>query len=135
MIPERANSLAVVEGVLNRFFQATAAAFHASCQVSENSELFRKLEPGARSNASESPSWTSQADPREDPKWGLPLIPDTVPFKTEKDHWTQEGCDGPYSIRGQTVLRPSAYVDLQLWSLTRRRKVSLAFRLDIAPVD
>ena len=60
VIPERANSLAVVEGVPSRFFQATAAAnvigmsvrpalkfnlrrsnaFRASRLVSENSELF-----------------------------------------------------------------------------------------------
>ena len=58
------HSLAVVEGVLSRFFQATAAArairhvcqarfevqaaFRTSRQVSENSELFKKLDPGAQ---------------------------------------------------------------------------------------
>ena len=68
VIPKRANSLAVVEGVLSRFFQPTDAAsaikhvcqarfvvqaekgntFRASHQVSENSELFKKLDPGAQ---------------------------------------------------------------------------------------
>ena len=66
------------------------------------------------SNASELPPSTSRADPREDPKRSPPLIPDAVPSGTEKGHWTQEGCEGLYSIRGQTALRPSAYVDFQV---------------------
>ena len=28
-------------------------------------------------------------------------------------HWTQEGYEGPFGTRGQTVLRPKTYVDLQ----------------------
>ena len=68
MTPKWANPLAVVESVLNRFFHITAAAgvfrqicyahlespvgkgnaFRASCLVSENSELFKKPEPGAQ---------------------------------------------------------------------------------------
>ena len=56
VIPERTNSLAVAEGVLSRFFQTTDTAskprrgnaFRASRQVSENSELFKKLDPGVQ---------------------------------------------------------------------------------------
>ena len=35
-----------------------------------------------------------------------------------KGHWTQEGYEGPFSTRGQTVFRPKAYVDLQPLGLT-----------------
>ena len=68
VIPKRANSLVVVEGVLSRFFQPTATAsairhvgqarlvlkprrgnaFRASHQESENSELFKELNPGTQ---------------------------------------------------------------------------------------
>ena len=70
------------------------------------------------SNTSEPPPSTSRSDPREDQKRSAPLDPDTAPFETEKGHWIQEGCGGLYGIRGQTVLRPSAYVNFQLWGLT-----------------
>ena len=79
------------------------------------------------SNASELSPLTSRADSRN---------PYTAPFETEKRHWTQEGCRGPYGIREQTVLRPSAYVDLQPEALTLRRgKTSLAFRLHTVSFD
>ena len=35
-----------------------------------------------------------------------------------KGHWTQEGYEGPFGTRGQTVLHPKAYVDLQALGLT-----------------
>ena len=65
-------------------------------------------------SASELPPSTSRADLGEDPKRGPPLNPDTFAFEAEEGHWTEEGCKGPHSIRGQTVLHPSAYVRLQL---------------------
>ena len=43
---------------------------------------------------------------------------DIVPSEAVKGHWTQEGYEGPLGTRGQTVLRPSAYIDLQPLSLT-----------------
>ncbi len=51
-------------------------------------------------------------------KFCHPLIPDTVPSEAMKGHWTQEGYEGPFGTRGQTVLRPKAYVDLQPLGLT-----------------
>ena len=47
-----------------------------------------------------------------------PLVPDIVLSKVVKGRWTQEGYEGPDVIRGQTVLRPSAYVDLRPLGLT-----------------
>ena len=83
---------------------ATREARTRSCSRSPN------LAPN--SNASDTPPPTSQADQQEDTKQSPPLDPDIVPFKAEKGHWTLEG------IPGQTVLHPSAYVDLQPWDLT-----------------
>ena len=64
------------------------------------------------SNASEPPPSTGRADPREDPKQNLPLDLHTITFETEKGHWIQEGGEGLYGIRGRTVHRPFAFVDL-----------------------
>ena len=52
-------------------------------------------------------------------KRNQPLAPDIVLSKAVKDHWTQEGYEGPFGTRGQTVLRPKAYVDRQPLDLTR----------------
>ena len=76
-----------------------------------NSSRSQNLAPN--SNASELLSSTSRANPREDPKQSPSLVPET-----EKGQLTQEGREGPYDILGQTVLRPSVYVNLQPWGLT-----------------
>ena len=87
-----------------RSVQATRGARTRSCSRSPN------LAPN--SNVSESSPSTSRAGPREDTKQSLPLVTDTVPFETEKGHWTQEDCEGPHSrTNGASTLslrRPSA---------------------------
>ena len=54
----------------------------------------------------------------ECPKQNPPLVLDTIPFEAMKGHWTQEGFEEPLGTRRQTVLRPSANVDLQPLGLT-----------------
>ena len=127
VIPKRTNSLAVVEAVLSRFIlshcrnednreclpgppcnssrkgatrseQAASWARTRSC--SRNPNL------GPNSKASELPPSTSRVDPREDPKRSLPLDPDTDRERSLEGY------------EGQTVLCPSAYVNLQSWGLT-----------------
>ena len=49
---------------------------------------------------------------------GDPLTPDIALSEAVKGHWNQEGYEGPFGTRGQTVLRPKAYVDLQPLVLT-----------------
>ena len=92
-----------------RSVQAVRWARTRSCSRSPNLAPY--------SNSSESPLSTSRSDPREDSKRS-PLLDSVVPFETEKGHWTQEGCEGPYGIRGRTVLHPSVYVDFQPLGLT-----------------
>ena len=46
------------------------------------------------------------------------IAPDIALFEAVKGHWTREGCEVPLSTRGQTMLRPKAYVDLQPLGLT-----------------
>ena len=53
-----------------------------------------------------------------------PLIPGIALSEAVKGHWTQEGYEGPFGTRGQTVLRPKAYVDLQPLGLTGREEKS-----------
>ena len=139
VIPKRANSLAVVEGVLSRFFQATAAASAIGhvCQArfvaqADKGQRISHKSPGERelgvvqearswrpdSNESESPPSSSRAARWEDQKRNPPLAPDIVLFEAVKGHWTQEGYEGPFGTRGQTVFRPKAYVDLQPLGLT-----------------
>ena len=65
------------------------------------------------SSESGSPLPSSRAARWEDQKRNPPLAPDTDPSEAMKGHWTQEGYEGPFGTRGQTVLRPKAYVDLQ----------------------
>ena len=97
----------------------TNDGFHdLQCDIQAETQSGQTLNLGPNSNASELPPSTSRADPREGPKRTPPLVTDTTPFQTEKFHWTQGSCKGPYGILGQTVLCPSAYVDLQPWGLT-----------------
>ena len=70
------------------------------------------------SNGSVPPPSSSRVAPWEGPKWSPPLVSNIVLSEAVKDHWTQKGYEEPHSIRGQTVLRLSAYVDLQPWDLT-----------------
>ena len=84
-------------------------AFRESRQVSENLELFKKLDPRAQFQ------WeriSSAVQPRHS------LALDIALSVAVKGHWTQEGYEGPLDTRGQTVFRPSAYVDLQSLGLT-----------------
>ena len=69
------------------------------------------LTPNSSESGSSPPS--SRAARWEDQKRKPPLIPDTAPSEAMKGHWTQEAYEGPIGTRGQTVLRPKAYVDLQ----------------------
>ena len=126
MIPERANPLAVVEGVLSRFFQATAtaSAIRHFCQVcsevqAEKGQRIPCNPPGERELeiVQEARIWhpiPMGADLLcRPPKQSPPLVPDTVLSGTVKGHWTQKGYEEPYGIRGQTVFRPSTYVDFR----------------------
>ena len=139
VITKRTDSLAVVEGVLSRFFQATAAASAIGhvcqarlvVQAGKGVTHFAQVARWARtrscsrssilapnSNESESPPSSSRAARWEDQKRNPPLAPDIVLFEAVKGHWTQEGYEGPFGTRGQTVFRPKAYVDLQPLGLT-----------------
>ena len=86
------------------FMQAARWVRTQNCSKSLNLVLI--------SNASKLTPSTSQSNPREDLKLRLPLVSDTVPFETEKGHWTQEGWEGPNGVLRQTLLRPLAYVGL-----------------------
>ena len=90
--------------------------FRANCQVSKNSELFKKPEHGTQFQWERTSS--SRATHWEGLKRSPPLVSNIVLSDAVKGHWTQRGYEGPYGIRVQTVLRPSAYVDLQPWDLT-----------------
>ena len=70
------------------------------------------------SSESGSPPPSSLAANEEDQKRNSPLVPDIVLSEAVKGHWTQEGYEGPFGTRGQTVLRPKAYVNLQPLGLT-----------------
>ena len=90
----------------------------------------RSLILAPNSSGSGFPLPSSHAARKEGLKWNPPLTPDIVPSKAVKGHRTQEGYEGPFGTRGQTVLRPSAYVDLQPeW---RWGKDWLTFRLHTA---
>ena len=95
--------------------------------MSENSELFKKLDPDSSESGSPPPS--SLAAHKEDQKRNPPLTPNIAPSEAVKGHWTQEGYVGPFGTRGQTVLRPKAYVDLQPLGLTWGEEKSDTFRL------
>ena len=93
--------------------------FCASRQVSENSELFKKLDPGAQFQ------WEriSSAVQLRHSQRGSEVEPTTSSryialSKAVKGHYTEEGYEGPLSTREQMVFRPSAYVDLQPLGLT-----------------
>ena len=79
-------------------------AFRASYQVSENSELFKKLEAGEQfhweRNSPATNQVASQADPKRHPPPGL----NTAPFETVKCRWTGEAYRGVLGIRQKTVL-------------------------------
>ena len=85
--------------------------------MSENSELFKKLDPGAQFQWEQISSAVqprrslrgSEAEPTTNSRYSSEAV---------KSHWTQEGYEGPFGTRGQTVLRPKAYVDLQPLGLT-----------------
>ena len=116
MIPEWANSLAVVDGGLSRFFQATAAASTIGhvCQArteiqAEKGQRVPCKPPGERELGivQEVRTWRPiplGADLFRRP--AAPLVPEAV-----KGHGTQKGYEGPYGICGQTV-------DLQPLGLT-----------------
>ena len=77
-----------------------------------------------------SPPPSSHAARWEDQKRNPPLAPDTVPSEAMKGHWTQEGYEGPFGTRRQTVLRPKGLRRPSAFgSELRRGKVRLAFRL------
>ena len=61
---------------------ARGNAFRASCQVSKNLEMFKKLEAQFRSTRGSEAERTS-----------------TVPFKTKKGHWTEEVYGGLLGTR------------------------------------
>ena len=79
---------------------------------------WRSSIPAPNPNESESPPSSSRAARWEDQKRNPPLAPDIVLFEAVKGHWTQEGYEGPFGTRGQTVFRPKADVDLQPLGLT-----------------
>ena len=109
MNPKRTNSLVVV-GVFNCFFYTTAAASTIGyvCQVCsevQKARTWRQIPMGAVLVQPRCSLRWSEAEPT--------ISSDTILFEAVKGHWTQEGCEGPLDIRGQTVFRLSAYVDLQ----------------------
>ena len=105
-------------------------AYRASHHVSENLELFKVSILAPNSSGSGSPPPSSRTAHKEGPKRNPPLVPDIALSDAVKAHWTQEGYEGPLGIRGQTVFRPSAYVELQPLGLTGGEEKS--FRLHIA---
>ena len=77
-------------------------ALRANRQVSENSELFKKIDPGVQFQW-ERISFAVQ--PRRSlriPRQNPPLVPDIALTEAEKGHWNQEGYEGPLGARGQT---------------------------------
>ena len=132
VIPKPTNLLVEVEGGLSRFSKLTLqrGQWEMSSRTTLLAEKWQRVpwkSPGnrelgvnqeARTSMSELPPLPSRADPCEDPKRNPPLNPDILPFEAEKGHWTYEGCEGPHGIPRQMGLRPSAYVNLQLWGLT-----------------
>ena len=98
--------------IQTRSVQAAKWARTRSCSRSPN------LTPN--SNRSGSPPTSSRVALWEGPKRRPPLVLYIVLSEAVKGHGIhQEVYEGLYGIRGQTVLRPSAYVHL------RRGKVSL----------
>ena len=156
IILEWMNSLAVVEGLLSRFFQAIAAAstirhvcqacsevqaekcivFHASRQVNENLELFKKLEPGGqfqweRISSAVQPCRSlreSEAEPTISSQcssfWGRERSLDTGRLWRAAQHSWTNGVS-PFGLR-----QPSA-----LGSDWRQEKVRLTFRLHTTSLD
>ena len=150
---ERSNELAVVEGVLSRFFQTPAAAiqsdmsarpalkfkprksnaFRISRQRSENSELFKKPEPCAQFQW-ERTSFAVQ--PRRSLR-GSEMVPTTCSwcssFRGRESHWTQKGYEGPHGIRGKTVHRLSASstFSLGIWLEARKNPTRLSSPHDV----
>ena len=55
---------------------------------------------------------------KNSPKRNPPLAHVIALSEVVKGHWSQEGYEGPLGTRGQTVFRPSAYLDLQSLGLT-----------------
>ena len=131
VILERANSLAVVEGVLSRLFPVTAAASTIGhvCQArseaqAEKGQWVPCKSPGERELGivQEARTWHPiplGTDLHRRPAVPLtervrspspPLVPDTILSEAVKGHWTQKSYEGLYGIRIKTVLRLSAYV-------------------------
>ena len=84
--------------------------------MSENSELFKKLDPDAQFQ------WeriSSAVQPRRSLR-GSEAEPTTNSrYNSFRGcHWTQEGYEGSFGNHGQTVFRSAAYVDLQPLGLT-----------------
>ena len=102
-----------------KFKMRRGNAFHASHQVIENSELFKKLDPGSqfqweRISSAVQPHRSlrrSEAEPSTSSRYRF--FP--RPWKVTGSKKVYEG---PFGPRGQTVLHPLAYVDLQLLGLT-----------------
>ena len=80
------------------------------------------------SSESGSPPPSSRAARWEDQKRNPPLIPDTAPSEAMKGHWTQEGYEGPFGTRGQTVLRqrPTSTFSLWIWLEARKSPTRLS---------
>ena len=76
------------------------------------------------SSESGSPPPSTRTAHWEDQKRNPPLTPDTVPSEAMKGHWTQEGYEGSFGTRRQTVLRPKAYVGLQPLGLNWGEEIS-----------
>ena len=138
MIPGRANSIAVGEGMLSRFFQATAAASTIGhvCQARSEVQVEKGQRVSCKPPGEREPGIVQEARTQcpipmgEDfirrpavpvaggSKRRPRLIPDIVPSKAVKGHWTQKVYARPNGIHGQMVLRPLAYVDLRSLDFT-----------------
>ena len=110
---------ACLAGLFEGIMHSEQVARWARTRISSRSSI---LAPNSSESGSPPPS--SRAARWEDQKWNPPLIPDTVLSEAMKGHWTQEGYEGPFGTRGQTVLRPKAYVDLQPLGLSWGEKKS-----------
>ena len=101
-----------------RFKPKRGNAFRESHQVNENSELFKKPKTGALFQWEQTSSTIQSCHSL----WGSETEATTSSrcssFRVYESHWTKEGYEEHYGIRGQTVFCLSTYLNFRPLGLT-----------------